>query len=390
MPEPVLIAIPPKGGSLDDVLKKLVKVGWLRAEVVTEIRRICKDDKKRVKLEEGLIALWRDSGGTAETTLRAADRFGHDLDDVDQTLRRMRHWRDSEGREQISYTNKLGVEAVLDQLRSDADPEVRAAALCMHTQLDLTRPGKPSRVVFNMLEFEYAPGGTIPVRGMLMGTAHEVTPTCLRKFQRDLSLTCYDAFQNTLLDAMDTGKVRNWRELTAHLTKHDTGVRILGSLGLDDYLGHCVLMSQTRGRRIAALGGGRCWGGVNDPKLAAFKDAPVLIDAQYREIYELMLDAQTSGIVFEDGPKDIEKVCAEQDRVGIYIVRSGSTIAMTPDLCVVGEEIITSETIVAVNDSRLRSHPGMRRLVDCLAPSADDHAPAWRKKLAAKLGDRLL
>jgi hypothetical protein len=189
---------------------------------------------------------------------------------------------------------------------------------------------------------------------------------------------------------MDTGKVRNWRELTAHLTKHDTGVRILGSLGLDDYLGHCVLMGQERGRRTAALGGGRRWGGANDPKLAAFKNAPVLIDAQYREIYELMLDAQASGIVFEDGPKDIEKVCAEQDRVGIYIVRSGSTIALTPGLCVVGEEIITSETIVAVNDSRLRSHPGMRRLVDCLAPSADDHAPAWRAKLAAKLGDRLL
>lgn len=385
MSDPVLIAIPPKGGSLDDVLKKLVKIGWLRAEVVTEIRRICKDDKKRVKLEEGLIALWRESGGTVEGTMRAADRFGHDLDEVDQALKRMRRWRDADGREQVTYTDKLGVERVLDAMRADPDPEVRAAALCMYTQLDLTRPGKPSRVVFNMLEFEYA-----EVRAVLMGTAHEVTPTCLRKFQRDLSLTCYDAFQNTLLDAMDTGKVRNWRELTTHLTRHDTGVRILGSLGLDDYLGHCVLMNQDRAKRTMALGGGRTWGAAGDPKMAALKDKPVFIDAMYREIYETVLDAKANGIVFEDGPKDIETVCAEQDRVGIYIVRSGSTIACTPGLCVAGEEIITSETIVAANDHRLRSQPGVRRLVESLAPSPADHAPAWRAKLATKLGNRLL
>ena len=165
MPEPVLIAIPPKGGSLDDVLKKLVKLGWLRAEVVTEIRRVSKDDKKRVKLEEGLIALWRESGGTMESTMRAADRFGHDLDDVEQALKRMRRFRDAEGKEQLSYTDKMNVELVLNALRSDPDPEVRSAALGMHVQLDLTRPGKPARVVFNMLEFEFAaPGGALPVR----------------------------------------------------------------------------------------------------------------------------------------------------------------------------------------------------------------------------------
>lgn len=395
MSDPVLIAIPPKGGSLDDVLKRLVKVGWLHAEVVTEIRRICKDDKKRVKLEEGLIALWsdlaREDRASPETTMRAADRFGHDLDDVDQALKRMRRYRDVDGREQISYTDKLGVERILDQLRADPDPEVRTAALCMHTQLDLTRPGKPSRVVFNMLEFEYAaPGGGLPIHAVLMGTAHEVTPTCLRKFQRDVSLTCYDAFQNTLLDAMDTGKVRNWRELTAHLTKQNTGVRILGSLGLDDYLGHCVLMNQERAQRTMALGGGRTWEGINNPKLSALKDKPVFIDAMYREIYEKLLDGAANGITFEDGPKDIEKVCAEHDRVGIYIVRSGSTINCTPGLCVVGEEIITSETIVAVNEHRLQAHAGMRRLVEVLAPSPDDHAPAWRSKLATKLGARLV
>jgi hypothetical protein len=391
MPEPVLIAIPPKGGSLDDVLKKLVKVGWLRAEVVTEIRRICKDDKKRVKLEEGLIALWRESGGTTESTMRAADRFGHDLGDVEQALKRMRRYRAPDGSEQLGYTDKAGVDGILNELRIDSDPEVRTAALSMHLQLDITRPGKPARVVFNMLEFEFAaPGGTTPVHGMLMGTDHEVTPTWLRNHKRDLSLTCYDAFQNTLLDVMDTGAVRNWRELTAHLKKADTDVRILGSLGLDDYLGHCVLMSTERGKRAMALGGGRSWGGTNDPKMAILRESPVLIDPAYREIYELVLDAKANGITFETGPKDIEKVCAEQDRVGIYIVRSGSTIACTPGLCVAGEEIITSETIVAVNEQRMRAHPGVPRLIESLAPSPADHAPAWRAKLAARLGDRLV
>src|SRR5690348_1835367 len=71
MPEPVLVAIPPKGGSLDDVLKKLVGLGWVKPEVVTAIRRLIKEDKRRVKLEEGLIALWQNSGFETQATMRA-------------------------------------------------------------------------------------------------------------------------------------------------------------------------------------------------------------------------------------------------------------------------------------------------------------------------------
>jgi hypothetical protein len=391
MSDPVLVAVPPKGGSLDDVMKRLVKLGWIAPGVATALRRLIKEDKRRVKLEEGLIQLWAASGCEKDATLRAADRFGHDLDEVEQALMRMRRWRDADGREQVDYTGKSGVERMLDGLRHDADRELSEAALAMHLQLDLTRPGRPSRMVFNHLEFTFQPAdGGQPVRGLLMGTDHEVTPTYLRKHKRDLSLTCYDAFHNTLLDALDTGKVRNWHELTAHLIKANTDVRILGSLGLDDYLGHCVLMRADHAARARALGGSRRWADRGDARLELLRGQPLLIDPQYEEIYKLVLDADANGIRFESGPKDIENQCAVHGRAAVYIVRSGSTVACTPGLCVVGEELITSETIVAVNQERLDHNRDIGRLVENLAPSQEDHAAAWRAKLAQRLGDRLI
>jgi hypothetical protein len=394
MPEPVLVAIPPKGGSLDDVLKKLVTLSWVKPEVVTAIRRLIREDKRRVKLEEGLIELWRQNGCEMQATMRAADRFGHDLDEVDHALSRMRRYPDEQGRSQLDYTGKSGVEMLLDALRHDPDLEIREAALSLHLQLDLTRPGKPSRMVFNHIEFEFNPPtrrGMMPIRALLMGTEHEVTPSYLRKHKRDLSLTCYDAFHATLLDALDTPKIHNWQELTSHLIKANTDVRILGSLGLDDYLGHCVMMRRSMAERTRALGGGRRWAdSAADPKLEILRGQTVLIDPQYEEIYGLILDAKDHGVRFESGPKDIETCCSTTDRVAIYIVRSGSTVALTPDLCVVGEEVITSETIVAVNQERLDRNRSIGTLVESLSPSQADHAPAWRAKLAARLGDRLV
>lgn len=389
--EPVLIAIPPKGGSLDDVLKKLVGLGWLRPELVTAIRQLIKADKRRVKLEEGLIQLWQQNGYEADATIRAADLFGHDMDEVDQALKRMRRYKDDDGKTQLDYTGKSGVELLLNALRHDQDPEIRDAALGLHLQLDLSRPGKPSRMVFNHFEFDFQPNGRGTVRGVLMGTDHEVTPTYLRKHKRDLSLTCYDAFHNTLLDALDDFKVHNWRELTAHLIKANTDVRILGSLGLDDYLGHCVLMRQDQARKTISLGGGRSWArNGKDPKLDMLRGKPVLIDPQYEEIYGCLLNAADHGISFEVAPKNIEAVCAEQGRAAIYIVRSGGTVACTPNLCVVGEELILSETIVAVNQERLDHNPAIGKLVESIAPTQTDHASVWRSKLAAKLGDRFV
>ena len=56
----------------------------------------------------------------------------------------------------------------------------------------------------------------------------------------------------------------------------------------------------------------------------------------------------------------------------------------------VGEELITSETIVAVNQERLDHNRNIGKLVESLAPTQADHTAAWRTKLAAKLGDRLV
>ena len=394
MYEPVLVAVPPKGGSFDDVLKKLVSLAWVRPEVVSALRRLIKDDKRRVKLEEGLIQLWSASGHEYEATMRAADRFGHDLDDIDQALKRMRRFTGEDGKTRLDYTGKSGVEQLLLQMRQDSDPEMREAAYALHLQLDLTRPGKPVRMVFNQLEIDVPrPGGLTPVRAVLLGTDHEVTPTWLRKQKRDLSLTCYDAFHNTLLDVLDTPKVHNWQELTEHLIQTDTDVRILGALGLDDYLGHCVLMSSRMAKEAVAVANGQAgrWAlSDSDPKLALLARSPVLIDAGYEEIYRQVLDSKRHGITFETGPKDIETLCATQDRTAIYIVRSGSTVAVTPGLCVVGQELITSETIVAVNQERLNQNRHVGALVESLAPSRTDHTAAWRAKLKAKLGERFV
>jgi len=392
MTDPVLIAVPPKGGSFDDVLKRLVKLGWLKSELVAALRGLIKADKRRVKLEEGLIPLWDDSGHEYEATMRAADRYGHDLGDIDDALKRMRRYVGADGKTHLDYASRATVELLLAALRQDADPHQREAANCLHIQLDLTRPGKPARMVFNALDAEVAPRpGAATVRVALLGTEHEVTPTYLRKHQRDLSLTCYDAFHNTLLDVLDTPKVHNWKELKAHLKQTGTGVRILGSLGLDDYLGHCVLMSKRLADEAKALGGGPRWAeSAADPKLALLRRAPLLIDPMYTEVYALMLDAAALGITLEAGPKDIERVCAEEDRAAIYIVRSGSTVAVTPGLCVVGHELITSETIVAASQDRLDNHPGVRALVEALEPSTEDNTAAWRAKLAAKIGARFV
>lgn len=393
MSDPVLVAVPPKGGSFDDVLKRLVKIGWVRPEVVSALRRLIKEDKRRVKLEEGLIQLWAANGHEFEATMRAADRFGHDLGDIEQALGRMRRYTDEAGKIQLDYTGKSGVEQLLGLIRQDPDPELREAAYALHLQLDLTRPGKPSRMVFNQLEIDVPRPGRTGVRAILLGTDHEVTPTWLRKHKRDISLTCYDAFHNTLLDALDTPQVRNWQELTHHLIQANTDVRILGSLGLDDYLGHCVLMSSrlaAEAERLANGHRGHWAADASDPKLALLKRTPVLIDPAYEEVYGLILNAPAHGITFETGPKDIETTCATQDRVAIYIVRSGSTVAVTPGLCVVGHELITSETIVAVNQGRLDQNPAVGALVEGLAPSATDNTTRWRHTLKAKLGDKFV
>lgn len=389
MPEPVIIAVPPKGGSLEDVFDRLVTLGWLSDAFVAAVRTLVKRDKQRIKLEEQLIRLWHRYGGDAPA-LEAAEDLGIDVDRARAALARMARYTDINGNERLGFTRK---EVVAEQLHAwwhDPDPVMAEAAMALHLELDLSRFGRPSRVMFDHHEFVFAsPRGD--VRGVLVGTDHEVTPTYLRRHQRDISLTCYDAFHNTLLDALDTGKVHNWRELTEHLREADTDVRILGSLGLDDYLGHFVLMPAERAEAVARLRAEREWyRRDDDPKLPFLTGEPILIDANYEGIYRRILDADGNGITFEHTTEDIEGLCAQRGRTAIYIVRSGGTIARTPGLYVVGAELVTSETIVAVNQERLDHHAGVDLLVESLAPSHEDRAGDWRARMAERLGERLI
>lgn len=383
MREPVIVAVPPKGGSLDDVLKRLVKTGWLDDELVREIRRLVKEDKRRVKLEEGLMHLWDMHQGDAAATLRAADVAGHDLGEATAALERMRRYQDDDGAERLAFSPKPAVDELLQRWRHDANQLTCSAAQALHLELDLGRFGRPTRMTLDHLEFSWQ-----GVLGVLVGTEHEVTPTYLRRHKRDLSLTCYDAFQNTLLDAIDTPRVHDWRELMAHLIEADTDVRILGSLGLNDYLGHFVLMPQSRAQRVAGLGAGDAWGGDDDPKVAILAEDPVLIDANYEAIYRRLVGGSVA-LSFEPTTEDIESLVAS-GRNAIYIVRSGSTIATTPGVCVVGHELVTSETIVAVNQERMEANPGVRVLADSLTPDGTDRSGQWRSGLRQRLGDKLV
>lgn len=391
MPEPVIVAVPPKGGSLKAVLRRLVAAAWLPAELVDGINDLLKRDKQRIKLEETLIRLWDGHHDSEEAVVAAAQERGFDDKLIDAALSRMLRYRGKAGRLRLAFTPKEGVDALLAEWRCDGDPRIAAAAKTLHLELDLTRYGRPSRMMFDHIEFEWQEKGGILGRGVLVGTDHEVTPTYLRRHKRDISLTCYDAFHNTLLDALDTGKVRNWSELMEHLIESNTDVRILGSLGLDDYLGHFVLMPEEKARRIAALDAGRGWNHVDgDAKLACLAEEPVLIDANYEGIYLNLLDGERNGIDFEHTTRDIESICAHEGRTAIYIVQSGGTIARMPGLCVVDEELLTSETIVAVNRERLDHNRRVGSLVDSLAPSAEDRSDRWRQRLADRLGDRLI
>ena len=395
MPDPVIVAVPPKGGTLNDVFDRLVKIGWLDGDLVAGIRHIIKADKKRIKLEEQLIAAWMDHAGDDDVALTQVIKQGADPDIARAALAGMSRYIDVHGKKRLGFSPKPIVDSLLADYRQHDEAHIRYAAQTLHLELDLSRRGRPTRMMFDHHEFAWNAPGNRRVRGVIVGTDHEVTPTYLRRHKRDISLTCYDAFHSTLLDALDTGKVHNWRELKDHLIEANTDVRICGSLMLDDYLGHFVLLPghlAEKARQMVANGASREWGGDNDPKMdllrASGKD--VLIDANYEAIYLNLLDAQQTGITFDHCIDDIEQTCAKGDQAAIYIVQSGGTIARTPGLCVVGSELVCSETIVAVNEERLDHNPGVGLLLDALEPSVEDHADGWRQRMAAKLGDSLI
>ena len=395
MPDPVIVAVPPKGGTLNDVFDRLVRIGWLEAELVAGIRHIIKADKKRIKLEEQLIAAWFAHQGDDVVALQTVVDQGADPDLAQPALARMRRYIDVHGQQRLGFSPKPEVDAMLADYRQSSDPHIRHAAQTLHLELDLSRRGRPTRMMFDHHEFDWTASSGQRVRGVIVGTDHEVTPTYLRRHKRDISLTCYDAFHSTLLDALDTGKVHNWRELKDHLIEANTDVRICGSLMLDDYLGHFVLLPGAlaeRARQMIASGVSRTWGIPNDPKLDLLRASgkPVLIDANYEAIYLNLLDAQQEQIDFIHCMDDIEQTCAQGDQAALYIVQSGGTIARTPGLCVVGSELVCSETIVAVNEERLDHNPGVGLLIEALEPSVDDQAEGWRQRMAQKLGDSLI
>lgn len=391
MPEPVIIAVPSKGGTLTAVLRRLIDIGWIADALVDRVLRMVKDDKQRIKLEEMLIRIHDELGdGIDDGSIRAqAVADGVEGADVDIALERMRRFTDSTGRRRLGFTPKEVVHEMLEGYYADVD--MREAAMTMHLELDVARFGRPTRIMFDHMEFSWVPPGRQhPVQGLLVGTDHEITPTYLRKHKRDLSLTCYDAFHNTLLDALDTGKVHHWHDMMAHLKEANTDVRILGSLGLEDYLGHFVLMPDDMAERARAAGI-HSWNSIDHPEqLALLRERPVLIDAAYEEVYKQLLDATSNGITFEPTTGDIEELCAQENRCAIYIVQSGGTIARTPNLNVVGEELIRSETIVAVNRERLDNNLNVGVLADSLSATTDDGSARWRTRLAERLGTKLV
>ena len=67
-------------------------------------------------------------------------------------------------------------------------------------------------------------------------------------------------------------------------------------------------------------------------------------------------------------PLTILNVFVLKKAVRAFISQSGGTIARTPGLCVVGEELVRSETIIAVNEERMDHSQGMRHLIESCSP----------------------
>ncbi|MBI4574846.1 MAG: hypothetical protein HY722_01125 [Planctomycetes bacterium] len=337
--EPVVVAIPSKGGTLEEVLRRLADVGWMDPDLAENVLSITGSDKSRIKRE----AARGEQSSKREVFQRLQDYVG------------------------------------------SADALIREAASCLRVDLDSARPRRPARIIFDSLETTVLDHPVI-----LKGTEHEIAPTYLRKHKVDLSLTAYDAFHNSLMDALDDRSVRNWREMGVHIIPRNTDVRVLGSMGLGDYLGHFILVPEALLGPFRALGSADpVWTGTDqDPKSRLLEGAEVLIDPQYQEVYDAILNRDRERVRFLCSTGPIEQECVERGLVGCYIVRTGTTVLATPGLHVVGRELVTSETIIATNIERAQAHPFIHELVHTLDLPDFRQEGDWRVHLSRVLRER--
>src|SRR3989338_3125412 len=322
----ITIAIPHKGAGLEQVLGRLADAGIVDERSSSFYVGVIQGDKARISYEGEQI--------------RAGSRESHSSnEEVERRLQR------------IKKTNPL--------------------AFGLKVDYDLQRAGQPARIMFKGVETQF--NGT-PVR--VIGRSHYDIPATLYNHEASLAFVGWDELYENLIEALQTKDGRDWSGFNPYLREGSTDIRILGSAGLDDFVGHWVMMHPVLAQRYFSTfpdnlisGGMGAWRGFayEDSKQNVLLDADcILIDPKYEKIYQELLKSKRIHTKFR-ATQTPEKAIKGNEGVGIYVVQTGNAVKEN-GLVIVGDPLVVSETVMAVNKGDFETKPELQRLAKSLNP----------------------
>ncbi len=344
----VNIAIPYKGRSLEQVLGRFVDIGIMDPARRDFYVSATAQDKERISQE----------------------RHG-----IEKDLR-------------CGFSSREDVERRLQSVRK-ANP----AGFDLKVDYDLYRQGQPPRILFAGTDTQFN-GSKV----RLVGMSHYDIPTALRNHVVQIAYVGWDEIYADQIENLTDKRARDWNALNGHLRRDSTDVRILGSAGLYDYTGHFVMIDESIVKRISCIGDFTS----HNPYVPAILDeemqqigwekdneTPVYVDHKYQKIYaSLMVDPWWAEHF--QGTTDIEDRIKQEKGVGIYVVETGDTVKRK-GIHLVGEPILVSETVIAVNVEDFLKNPAAIKLADTLNPirpeKSKDEFIKWYRTLCKNLGE---
>ncbi|MBI2129988.1 hypothetical protein HYU07_07215 [Candidatus Woesearchaeota archaeon] len=348
------IAIPYKGESLNQVLDRLVDVGIVDKNSREFYIETIQNDKARVIQEREQI---------------------------------------KEG-SRNSYSSNEDVERILQRIRGS-----QPLAFDLKADYDLQREGQPARILFKGLETKF---DGVPIR--LVGRSHYDIPTSLHNHEVSLAFVGWDELYEDHIEELKVKDIRDWSGLNPHLRKGSTDVRILGSAGLDDFVGHFVMMHPKLAKKYFSsypvdardCSGSGVWASKDyDEKQAVLWRAKhIFVDHKYEKIYHVLFKWETIQSKFR-GTSNVERAIRENEGVGIYVVQEGNAVKEN-GLNIVGNPLLISETVIAINNEDFEKKSEVKRLAKALEPRRNFGIPLhialrkWTDGLRNNLGDNYL
>ena len=364
----ITIAIPYKGRSLEQVLGKFTEIDAIPAEDVQAVIEITKSDKARIKEEKAQIKAGIRSDYSSisvmDAYLRQADLSSIAGNCSKETLDRLQKAREQAG--ELTHMLEVGY-----------DPH---------------RAGQPARLFFRGLDT--AVGG-ISMR--LIGKSHYDIPTSLRNHTASIGLVGWDELYADHISHLSVPDIREWSALNSHLEEGSTDVRIIGSARLNDFTGHFVMAHDTISKKIYSIGDTDYPSVVpllydaNDNTIPLQEGGcgKIYVDHKYQAIYHKILPQWTAEF---EGVSDVEEEIEKNQGVGIYVVQSGRT-AKDKDFHLIGDSLLTSETVIAVNIEDVLRNDDHLEILKALNPqrqTSTDHVADeswWYAKLCECMGD---